>query len=456
MLLVRTGSGWVTDEAFAASGAPRPEYRELLAWLDRVDVAALGERLKRRLRERGVTFGASADGLFALDPVPRLITPAEWEQLTAGISQRLRALELFARDIYSHRAVVNAGVLPAHVLAAAPHVEPGPEQTKRWISIAGLDLVRGPDGRFRVLEDQIRMPSGLAYAVAAREALPELLDCEVPPLDVWNKLGAALRDAARDDVDDPTVVVLSEGPGDAAWYEHERIGREIGAPVVTLSDLEQRRGQLVARLPGGPLAVDVVYQRTEEDRFTDDEGRPTALGEALLEPCRSGRLVCVNAPGSALCDDKVVHAYVPEMIRFYMGEEPLLESVRSYDLADAEEREKALGRLDELVVKPRGEMGGKGVVIWSDADYDLRQRTLEAVKRSPEDYVAQERITLSTHPTLCDGRLEPRHVDLRPYVLVTDDGPWVVPGGLTRVALEKGSLIVNSGRGGGAKDTWIL
>ena len=448
------------DEAFEPSGGPRPEYEELLARLDEVDLAALGEELKRRLRKRGVTFGAAPDGIFALDPVPRVLSANEWDELAAGISQRVRALEHFAHDAYSGKEVVEAGVVPEHVLARAPHFEPAVESVKRWVAVAGLDLVRGPDGRFEVLEDQIRMPSGLAYAVAAREELAGLLDLDAPNLrslsDAFRLLAAALRDAAPDGVEEPTVVILSEGPGDAAWYEHERIGREIGVPVVTLRDLERQGGRVVARLERDVLPVDVVYQRTEEDRFTDDHGRPTALGEALLDPCRTGRLACVNAPGSALCDDKVVHAYVPAMIRFYLGEEPLLESVPSYDLAEPAAREEALGRLDELVVKPRGEMGGTGVVIWSDADEGLRERTLEAVQRYPENYVAQERVTLSTHPTLCDGRLEPRHVDLRPYVLVTRDGPWVFPGGLTRVALEKGSLIVNSGQGGGAKDTWVM
>jgi uncharacterized circularly permuted ATP-grasp superfamily protein len=457
---VLSGLRTAYDEAFESGGGSRPEYEELLAWFDAIDLAALGDELKRRLKQHGVTFGASPDGIFALDPVPRVLSANEWDELAAGISQRVRALEHLARDAYADKEVVDAGVVPEHVLARAPHFEPAAKGAERWVAVAGLDLVRGPDGRFRVLEDQIRMPSGLAYAVAAREQLAELLDLEAPNLrslsNAFRMLGAALRDAAPEGVEEPTVVVLSEGPGDAAWYEHERIGREIGALVVTLDDLEHRGGRLLARIGRKAVPVDVVYQRTEEDRFTDDHGRPTALGEALLEPCRSARLACVNAPGSALCDDKVVHAYVPAMIRFYLGEEPLLESVPSYDLAEAEAREEVLGRLNELVVKPRGEMGGTGVVIWSDADDELRERTLEAVRRSPERYVAQERVTLSTHPTLCDGRLEPRHVDLRPYVLVTGDGPWVVPGGLTRVALEEGSLIVNSGQGGGAKDTWAL
>lgn len=449
------------DEVFRPDGRPRPGYRELLRQLEAREPRELGRRLKRRLGERGVTFGAADDGIFALDPVPRVLTSAEWEPLAAGITQRVRALESLARDAYGERDAVAAGVLPARVLQGAPHLEPAMvgAAVRRWIGVAGFDLVRGPDGRFRVLEDQVRMPSGLGYAVAAREELAALLP---PPADLrpvsqaFGLLGAALRDAAPDGVADPSVVVLAEGPGAAAWYEHERLGRALGAPVVTLDDLEHRRGRIAARRDRQLLPVDVVYQRTEEDRFSDERGRLTALGEALLEPCRAGRLACVNAPGSGVCDDKVVHAYVPELIRFYLGEEPLLDSVRSYDLAAERAREEALRRLDGLVIKPRGEMGGADVVIWSDADERQRRRTLERLRSEPERVIAQERVLLSTHPTLWQGRLEPRHVDLRPYALVTNDGPDVLPGGLTRVALEPGSLIVNSGQGGGVKDTWVL
>jgi uncharacterized circularly permuted ATP-grasp superfamily protein len=449
------------DEAFRPDGRPRPGYRELLAQLEAREAERLGQRLKRRLRERGVTFGAADDGIFALDPVPRVLTAAEWEPLAAGIAQRARALESLARDAYGERDAVAAGVLPARVLSGAPHSEPAMVEAavRRWIAVVGFDLVRGPDGRFRVLEDQVRMPSGLAYAVAAREELAALLPepADLRPVShAFRLLAAALRDAAPDGAGDPSVVVLAEGPGAAAWYEHERLGRELGAPVVTLDDLERRRGRVVARRDRELLPVDVVYQRTEQDRFSDEQGRPTALGEALLEPCRTGRLACVNAAGSGLCDDKVVHAYIPELIRFYLGQEPLLESVRSYDLGADRAREEALGRLDELVIKPRGEMGGADVVIWSDADERLRRPTLERLRSEPDGVVAQERVLLSTHPTLWRGRLEPRHVDLRPYALVTEDGPEVLPGGLTRVALEPGSLIVNSGQGGGVKDTGVL
>jgi uncharacterized circularly permuted ATP-grasp superfamily protein len=249
--------------------------------------------------------------------------------------------------------------------------------------------------------------------------------------------------------------VLSEGPQDGAWWEHDRLARELCAPAVTLADLEHRDGRLVAWLDGRTRAVDVVYQRTAEDRFTAADGTPTALGAALLGPCSEGRLSCVNAPGSGVADDKLVHAYVDAMVRFYLDEEPLLPSVPSYDLGDEAVRADARERLDELVIKPRGEMGGEGVVLWGSADEETRERTWAAVEREPERFVAQELITLSVHPTAHDGKLAPRHVDLRPYALLSEDGVRILPGGLSRVALEEGSMVVNSGQGGGVKDTWV-
>jgi uncharacterized circularly permuted ATP-grasp superfamily protein len=416
--------------------------------------------VNERLRARRVTFGAAPGGIFALDPVPRLLRRDEWAELQAGISQRLRVLDAFVADVYGDGAAFDASVVPRRVVEGSPHFEPAMRGARpgRWVAFAGLDLARGPDGRFRVIEDQVRMPSGMAYAVAARETLRELLPVESPPEDlstVFGDLALALRDAAPEGVEEPSVVLLSEGPEDDGWWEHERLARELCAPAVTLSDLEHRGGRLVAWIDGRPRAVDVVYQRTDEDRFTGPGGELTPLGEALLGPCSESRLACVNAPGSGVADDKLVHAYVDDLVRFYLDEEPLLPSVPSYGLGDEGARREALERLDELVVKPRGEMGGEDVLLWRFAPEAERRRIRGAIERDPAGWVAQELVTLSTHPTVCDGRLEPRHVDLRPYALLDRAGVRVLPGGLTRVALEPGSMVVNSGRGGGAKDTWV-
>ncbi|HEX2233362.1 MAG TPA: circularly permuted type 2 ATP-grasp protein [Thermoleophilaceae bacterium] len=448
----------VFDEAVDAGGRVRDHYRELLGSL--ADPGELAAETGGRLRARRVTFGAAPGGIFALDPVPRLLRPDEWAQLEAGISQRLRALDSFVGDVYGDGEVFDAGVVPRGVVEGSPHFEPAMRGARpgRWVAFAGLDLARGPDGRFRVIEDQVRMPSGLAYAVAARETLRELLPVESPPADLstaFGELALALRDAAPEGVDEPSVVLLCEGPEADGWWEHDRLARELCAPAVTLADLEHRGGRLVAWIDGRPRGVDVVYQRTDEDRFTHPDGTPTALGQALLGPCSESRLACVNAPGSGVADDKLVHAYVDDLVRFYVDEEPLLSSVPGYDLGDEDARSQALGRLDELVVKPRGEMGGEDVVLWRYASEDERRRARRAIEREPQGMVAQELVTLSTHPTVCDGRLEPRHVDLRPYALLDRSGARVLPGGLSRVALERGSLVVNSGRGGGAKDTWV-
>jgi uncharacterized circularly permuted ATP-grasp superfamily protein len=318
--------------------------------------------------------------------------------------------------------------------------------------------VRDPDGRFRVIEDQLRMPSGLAYAVAARETLRAVLPIEPPSADpalAFGELALALRDAAPPGVDEPSAVVLCEGPEHGAWWEHERLARELCAPAVTLADLEHRDGRLVAWLDGRVRAVDVVYQRTDEDRYTGPDGRRTKLGEALLGPCASDRLSVVNAPGSGVADDKLVHAHVDELVRFYLGEEPLLPSVPSYDLGDKAARAEAFDRLDELVLKPRGEMGGVGVVLWRDADERERERALAEIEADPGAFVAQELVELSVHPTVCDGRLEPRHIDLRPYALLSGEGVQILEGGFSRVALREGSMVVNSSAGGGVKDTWV-
>jgi uncharacterized circularly permuted ATP-grasp superfamily protein len=446
------------DEAYDERGDARAHYAELLDSLG--DPGELAARVKRRLRESGVTFGASPDGILALDPVPRLLTVHEWSELQVGIGQRLSALDEFVSDVYGYGRILEAGVVPRAAVERSSHYEPamhgaGPG---RWVAIAGLDLIRCPDGRFRVIEDQLRMPSGLAYAVAAREALQAELPVDPPPADpseAFAELARALRDAAPAGVDEPRTVVLCEGPGSDGWWEHERLARELGAPAVTLADLEHRAGRLAARVDGRIQPVDVVYQRTDEDRFTGPDGRPTKLGEALLGPCAADKLACVNAPGSGVADDKLVHAHVDDMVRFYLDEEPLLPSVPSYDLGDPGARAEAFDRLDELVLKPRGEMGGTGVVLWRDASREEREHARAEIEADPGAFVAQELAVLSVHPTVCDGRLEPRHIDLRPYALLSDLGVRILQGGLSRVALERGSMIVNSGRGGGVKDTWV-
>jgi len=438
------------DEAYEPDGTPRPHYAELLGSLG--DPVTLAAEVKSRLRGRGLSFVHGDRRDFPLDPVPRILTEPEWSELQAGIVQRLRALEAFVADVYGEGRVFDAGLLSREDVEASPHYEPTMRGAApaRWVSFAGLDVVRSPDGRFRVIEDQVRMPSGMAYAVAARETLREVLGTEPPQRDlslVFGELALALRDAAPAGADEPRIVILSEGPSAATWWEHERMSRELCAPVVTLADLERRDGRLVAWIDGGARGVDVVYLRTDEHRFRDEHGSPTAIGEALLEPTAAGVLAVVNAPGSGIADDKLVHSHVDELVRLYLDQEALLPSVPSHLLAPADD-------LEGLVVKPRGELGGEGVVIWRDADDETRERVRAKIAADPGGWIGQELVELSVHPTVVDGGLEPRHVDLRPYALLSADGPRVLPAALSRVALERGSMIVNSGQGGGSKDTW--
>jgi uncharacterized circularly permuted ATP-grasp superfamily protein len=434
------------DEAYHDDGEPRPQYAALLRALD--DPRAVAAEVKRRLRARGVSFGGASDGIFALDPVPRILTREEWSELQAGAVQRLRTLDAFVADVYGDGRAVAEGVVPRAAVEASPHYEPAMRgaPVSRWVAFAGLDVIRCPDGRFRVIEDQVRMPSGLAYAVAARETLHGILPVDPPNADLtraYGELAQALRDAAPPGVDDPRVVLLCEGPSAAAWWEHELLARQVCAPAITLDDLELRDGRVVAWIDGQRRAVDVIYQRTNEDRFS---GTPLEL---LLEPCRAGKLSVVNAPGAGVADDKLVHAHVDDLVRFFLGEEPLLPSVPSRPAAE----------LDDLagwVIKPRGEMGGEDVVLWDHADEETRRRILAAVRSDPDGFIAQEQVTLSVAPTVCDGRLEPRHVDFRPYAVLTNEGVRLLRGGVSRVALVEGSMVVNSGQGGGAKDTWVM
>ena len=432
--------------------------------LARLDVSSLASDLAEGLTERDVTFRLEGeDDPFRLDPVPRLIQLEEWAPLAAVLAQRVRALDRFVADVYGEREIVAAGVVPARAVDSCDHHEPLaarlPETPVR-VGVAGLDIVRDTDGRFLVLEDNVRTPSGFAYVFAAREALDRhlpgwLADGRVPFGPAIDMLARSLRAAAPEGVGDPSIVLLSDGRSSTAWYEHERLAQMLEIPLVGLGDLSLRGGRLAARTGNRRVPVDVVYRRTDEDRLTDESGELTEVGAALFEPLSRGTLACVNAFGAGVADDKLIHAYVEDMVRFYLGEEPLLGSVRTYDPGIREHRDEIVERIEELVVKPRAGLGGHGVVVGPHAESGDLRDTARAVAERPEDYVAQEMVMLSTHPTVVDDRLEPRHVDLRPYAFGGEDGE-VAPGGITRVALDRGALVVNSSQRGGAKDTWVM
>jgi len=449
------------DEAFEPDGQPRPLYRELLEELGRRDLAELQERIEAKVAERDLTFGE--DRPIPIDPVPRLIGAEEWERLEVGLLQRARALNAFIADAYGSQRIFEAGVVPRRLLETSEGYAPAMagllDSEVPPATVAGLDLVRGADGKLRVLEDNLRMPSGACYSLAIREILePELDDVIEPrPLGGYlEKLGEAIRTAAPTDRDEPFAVVLSDGPENGAWYEHERVGRELGLPIVTPDQLETSRGRLFARIARNRHQVDVLYRRLDADQITEADGSPTPLGELLLPALRSGRLRCANAFGTGLADDKLAHAYAERMIEFYLAEEPLLRSIPSYDLSDEAAREEAMERLDELVIKPRGGFGGHGVTIMPRASEPERKRALAVVRRRPEHFIAQEPVAISSHPTVRGGKLVPRRIDLRPFVISGAGGQAAMIGGLTRFAQGAGEMIVNSSQGGGCKDTWVV
>jgi uncharacterized circularly permuted ATP-grasp superfamily protein len=450
------------DEAFAPSGTPRPPYAAVLDALARHDdLSVLRERVQSSAAALGLDFGEGQP--MAVDPVPRAIGADEWEALEAGLLQRAQALNSFLLDAYGGQRIFDAGVVPWRLLETSSGYEPRMrgllDPGVPPATVAGLDLVRGADGALLVLEDNLRMPSGASYAAAVREAVePALAASTRPrPLDGYvGLLGAAIRAAAPDGRDDPAAAIVSDGPASGAWYEHRRLGRELGIPVVQTAELEVERGRLFARHARDRQQLDVLYRRLDEDRLSTPDGGLTGLGELLLPALESGRLRCVNAFGTGLADDKLAHAYTDSMVRFYLGEEPLLRSVPSFDLSDEKARESAMSQLDELVIKPRDGFGGKGVTIMPRATEPQRRRAIGLVRRRPAGFVAQETVQLSSHPTVCEGRLRPRRVDLRPYVVSGAGGAAAMPGGLTRYARGANEMIVNSSRGGGCKDTWVI
>jgi uncharacterized circularly permuted ATP-grasp superfamily protein len=451
------------DEAIRPDGAPRYGYEPLIgAILDSPPRAAL-ESIRRNLSLNGVEFGREGVA-FEVDPLPRLITAEEWPLLEAGLAQRVRALNRYLADIYGDRKIVEAGIVPARVPGESIQFEPMMRDAGQPVvaHIAGPDLIRDTDGGFMVLEDNLRTPSGLAYLTAARAAVtagPHLP--ELPAIGVggaFDLLARTIRGADPSGRGDPAIAILSDGPVSGAWYEHREISRRLGAPLVTPDRLSVHGNRLIARNDDGgpPVEVEVLYNRSSAESLRDRDGALTDLGELLAGPLVAGTLACVNSFGTGVADDKAAHCYVERMIEFYLGEVPLLPSVPGHDLGEREVLDKVIGRLGELVIKPRWSFGGKGIVFGSEATPD-RLRDLEAeLRRHPAGYVAQEPVTLSTHPTVAGNRLEPRHLDLRPFVFTDGDEVTVLPGALSRFAGERGDMVVNSTQGGGAKDTWVL
>jgi uncharacterized circularly permuted ATP-grasp superfamily protein len=463
------------DEMFDQDGQARAHCRTLFDDLRVATPADLGQRqieADRAFLTQGITFTVYGDDqgterIFPFDLLPRIITAAEWQTLERGLTQRLTAINLFLKDVYHDGRILAEGVVPRDLVQSCRHYrrEMRGVHVHRdiYVSIAGTDLVRLEDGRFVVLEDNLRVPSGVSYMLANREVtkrvLPGLFDRHhVRPVAQYGQmLLATLRALAPADVSEPTFVVLTPGVGNSAYFEHAFLAREMGVTLVEGRDLLVHDNIVYMRTTAGLRRVDVIYRRVDDDFLDPLAFRPDShLGVAgLLNAYRAGNVSIANAIGTGLADDKALYAYIPAIIRFYLSEEPILSSVQTYLLSNPADRQYVLEHLDSLVVKAVGESGGYGMLIGPHSTKREREAFRANILADPRNFIAQPTLALSQAPCFIDGRIEPRHVDLRPYVLFGNDVS-IVPGGLTRVALRRGSLVVNSSQGGGSKDTWVL
>ena len=465
------------DELVDGTGASRPWSRALVEGLAELDADELAERQAAAdlaIKEMGVSFTVyneqegSIDRTWPFDIVPRLIPRPEWERVEEGLEQRVRALNLFIDDLYHDQKIIADGVFPAEVLADSVNFRPqcvGVDPPLGiWAHICGSDLVRDATGTLYVLEDNLRVPSGVSYMLENRlvtkRVFPELFDDYAPlPVDDYpSQLFDTLADLSPRPADYPVIVVLTPGIYNSAYFEHAYLAQQMGCELVEGRDLVVDDDDCVyMHTVDGPARVDVIYRRID-DLFLDPEAlRPdSALGvPGLLRAWKAGKVAMANAPGSGVADDKVVYAFVPEIIGYYLGEEPKIANVPTWRCLYEEERKYVLSHLEELVIKPANESGGYGMLIGPYASKSEREKFAALIRKDPRNYIAQPTLKLSTVPTLAGGRLEPRHVDLRPFILSASK-QHVTTGGLTRVALRKGSLVVNSSQGGGSKDTWIV
>jgi uncharacterized circularly permuted ATP-grasp superfamily protein len=465
------------DELLEDGGLPRPHAASLIATLNRLGPDALrqaGERRDTIFMQQGITFevagsdGDRRDRPFPLDLVPRVLTAAEWTTIKRGLAQRIRALNAFVDDVYHAHEIVRAGIVPWSLVVSRPSFARPVHGVRApggvYCHVSGCDLVRDGNGRWRVLEDNVRTPSGISYVLENRVAMTRLM----PELFAGHRVRAvdnyptllldALRAVAPAAESHPTVVVWTPGPHNPAYFEHTFLARQMGVELVEAGDLVVRDAVCYMRTTAGLQRVHAIYRRLDDEFVDPLEFRPDSLlgVPGLVRAYRAGTVAIANAIGTGVADDKAVYHYVPEMIRFYLSEDPILDNVPTYLLSDDRSRAEVLRRLDELVVKPTSESGGKGVFIGPQASAAEREDQARLIEAEPDRFIAQELVHLSTAPTeIGDGRLAPRHVDLRPFAVFGEE-IRIVPGGLTRVALREGSMIVNSSQGGGSKDTWVL
>jgi uncharacterized circularly permuted ATP-grasp superfamily protein len=463
------------DEMFNADGTPRPYARllfERMASVGDAELRRYQQTAEQALFRMGITFNvygdeAGTEKIFPFDIIPRIIPADEWTQIDRGLRQRVHALNLFIDDVYHDQKILRDKVVPADLILSAKSFRKAcvglnpPKGT--WCHITGTDLVRAADDKYYVLEDNLRCPSGVSYVLQNREIMkrtfPQIFDhSNVRPVgDYPSHLLRTLHDIAPPHVASPTVAVLTPGIYNSAYFEHAFLAKFMGVELVEGRDLVVMNGYVMMRTTKGFERVDVIYRRIDDDFLDPTTFRPDSmLGvPGLIDVYRAGRVALANAPGTGIADDKVVYAYVPKIIKYYLGEDAILPNVPTHVCWDDSDRRYVLDNLEKLVVKAANESGGYGMLVGPHSTEEQRQKFKELVTADPRNYIAQPTLALSRVPVIVGDHFEGRHVDLRPYVLYGRD-IFVLPGGLTRVALRKGSLVVNSSQGGGSKDTWVL
>jgi uncharacterized circularly permuted ATP-grasp superfamily protein len=462
-------------EMLGTREAPALHSAEILRRLDRLKPGALQRRAAaadRELFNLGITFTVysdkdAIDRVLPFDVIPRVLSAAEWSQIEAGCIQRVTAINRFIKDVYSDQRILKEGVVPSTLVTNSSNFRPEMVGHRvpfgAYVNICGIDIVRGSDGVFRVLEDNARTPSGVSYVVENRHlmlrAFPDLADkIALRPVSNYGmKLREALAEMAAPSVTEPGIALLSPGVYNSAYFEHVFLAREMGVPLVEGRDLVVEDGFVHMKTTSGLQRIDVLYRRIDDDFLDPEQFKPdSALGvRGLFKAYRDGNIALANSVGTGVSDDKAICAYMPRIIRFYLAEEPILEGVETHLCREPEGLRYTLANLDQLVVKPVGESGGYGVVVGTKASQRELEECRARLKECPENYISQPVVDLSVCPTLIGSEIRPRHVDLRPYI-ITAKHSWVLPGGLTRVALREGSLVVNSSQGGGTKDTWVL
>ena len=466
----------VWDEMYNENSAIREHYQRVIAYLSKESADNLNkkEELARRLfMTQGITFtvynsGEGIEKIFPFDIIPRIITGAEWKLVENGIRQRLTALNLFLRDVYHNQFIIKDGIIPIDVIYSCPHFLREMYQLDVphdiYVHIAGIDLIRDEKGDFYVLEDNLRTPSGVSYMLENREItkrlFPDLLpQCNVRSVtDYPNILYKNLMALSPRQISNPTVVLLSPGIYNSAYFEHTTLARLMGVELVEGRDLVVSNHKVYMKTTTGLQQVDVIYRRVDDEFLDPLVFNPASvLGVAgIMSAYRKGNVAIVNAIGNGVADDKAVYSYVPEMIRYYLNEEPLLKNVPTYQLRNADEREYTFANINSMVVKKTNGSGGYGMLMGHAASEEETEEYKKEILKDPRNFIAQPTISLSAAPCYLQGSLQPRRIDLRPYALYGPDGIKIVPGGLTRVALKEGSLVVNSSQGGGSKDTWVL